>query len=123
MNPFGMGISADIRAIQVKLRQIENIAVRILAGGHDARDHVRLVHIVGNAGHVLFLPDLYVRIIAHALYEKHIEPVPGQLRAVLFDHPAFAQQGFHGVDVLEAHFISSGGQVGIEGEIVLRKTA
>ena len=113
-----MRVSADIRAVDVQLRQVENLAVRVLAGGHDARDHVRGIHIIGDAGEVFALPDLHVGIHAHAFDQKHIEPVPGQFRAVFVHQPAFAQQGVHRIDVFKAHVLRRGGQVGIKGEAV-----
>ena len=116
MNPLRMRVRADVRAVDVQFRQVEDVAVRVLAGGHDARDHVCLVHVVGDAGEVLALPNLYVAVHAHAPDQKHVKPVPRQLPAVLLRQPAFAQQGLHGIDVLKAHVLRRGGQVGIEGE-------
>ena len=122
VDPLGMRVCADVRAVDVQLWQVQNVAVRVLTGGHDARDHVRCVHIVGDAGEVFSFPDLHVRIHAHAPDEEHVIPVPGQLRAVFVDHPAFAQQGFHRVDVFKAHVLRRGGQVGVEGEGMPRET-
>ena len=57
------------------------------------------------------------------LNEEHVEPVPRQLAAVLLHEAAVAEDGVHGVDVLEFHLFGGGVEVGIEGEIVLRKAA
>ncbi len=107
MNPFRMGISIQIRTVDVELRQIQDVPVSVLAGGHDAGNHVCFVHIVGNAGQVFLFPDGYIGVVAHAPDQKHIVPVAGQLCAVLLHQSAFAQQGFHGIDVFPLHVLSS----------------
>ena len=66
---------------------------------------------------------MHIGIAAHALDEENVEPVPRQLAAVLLHEAAVAEDGVHGVDVLEFHLFGSAVEVGIEGEIVLRKTA
>ena len=58
-----------------------------LAGGHDARDHIGEVYVVGDASRFFPLPDLHVGVAAHALDEEHIKPVPRQLAAVLLHKP------------------------------------
>ena len=100
-----MCIGIQIRTVDVELRQIQNVPVRVLAGGHDAGDHVRFIHVVGDAGQVLFLPDGHVGVVAHTFDQKHIVPVAGQLRAVLAHQPVFAQHGFHGIDVFPFHVL------------------
>ena len=116
-----MRVRAEVRAVDVQLGQVEDIAIRVLTGGHDAGDHVGLIHVVGDAGQVLALPDLHVAVHAHAPDQKHVEPVTRQLHAVLFHQPAFAQQRFHRVDILPFRFLRRGGQVGVEGEVVAAK--
>ena len=123
VDPLRMRVRADVRAVDVQLGQVEDIAIRVLTGGHDAGDHVGLVHVVGDAGQVLALPDLHVAVHAHAPDQKHVEPVTRQLRAVLFHQSAFAQQRFHRVDILPFHFLRRGGQVGVESEVVAGKTS
>ena len=118
MNPFRMGIGIQIRAVDVELRQVENVPVRVLTGGHDAGDHVGFVHVVGNAGQVLLLPDGNVGVVAHAPDQKHIVPVTSQFRAVLAHQPVFAQHGLHRIDVFPFHVFGSAGKVGIEAEIM-----
>ena len=59
------------RQFDVQLGQVEDIAILVLTGGHDAGDHVGLVHVVGDAGQVLALPDLHVAVHAHAPDQKH----------------------------------------------------
>ena len=111
-----MHISADIRAIDIELRKVQDIAVRVLTGGHDARDHIRLVHVVGDAGQVLSFPDLHIRIMAHALNKKHVKPVACQFCCILLDQTTFTEHGFHGVFVLPRHVFRRGREVGVEGE-------
>ena len=81
------------------------------------------VYVIGNAQQVLALPDLHVGIAAHALDEEHIKPVPRQLAAVLLHEAAVAEDGVHRVDVFKDHFFGSAVEVGIEGKIMLGKTA
>ena len=107
MNPFRVGIGIEVRTVEIQFWQIQNIPVRVLAGGHDAGNHIRFVHIVGNAGQVLLFPDGYVGVIAHVLHQKYIVPVAGQLRTVLADQPIFTQHGFHGVYIFPFHVLSS----------------
>ena len=121
MQPLRCGIVADQRAVNEALREIQHIAVLVLAGWHDARGHIRQVHIVGNAGQVLAFPDLHVGIAAHAVHEEHIEPIPGQLAAVFGDKTLIAEEGLHGVDIGKLHFFSLGGHVRIKGEVMLRQ--
>ena len=118
-----MWVAVNIGAVDIALGQIEKIAVPVLAGGHDARDHIREVYIVGDAQQVLSLPDLHVGVAAYALDEEHVKPVPRQLAAVLFHEAAVAEDGVHGVDIFKDHFLGGAVEIGIEGEIVLRKTA
>ena len=118
VSPFHMGISANIRAVDVLLGEIQHVAVLVLACGHNARDHAGFVHIVGDAQQVLALPDLHVRVPAHAVDEVHVVPVPGQLGMIPADNALIAQHGFHRVDVLEADFICRAGEVGVHGEVV-----
>ena len=113
-----MGISADIWAVEIQFRQIQDVPVRVLIGGHDASNHVCFVHIVGNAGQVLLFPDGHVGVIAHALHQKHVVPVTGQFRAVLADQPIFTQHSFHRIDVLPFHVLGSAGQIGIKRKIM-----
>ena len=113
-----MWVAVNIGAVDIALGQIEKIAVPVLAGGHDARDHIGEVYVVGNAQQILALPDLHVSIAAHALDEEHVEPVPRQLAAVLLHEAAVAEDGVHRIDVLEDHFFSGAVEVGIEGKIV-----
>ena len=67
VNPLRMRVRADVRAVDVQLGQVKDIAVRVLAGGHDAGDHIRLIHVVGDAGEILALPNQHVTVHAHAL--------------------------------------------------------
>ena len=100
-----MGIGIQIRAVDVELRQIQDVPVCVLAGGHDAGDHIRFIHVVGDAGQVLLFPDGNVGVVAHAPDQKHIVPVTSQLRTVLAHQPVFAQHGFHGIDVFPFHVL------------------
>ena len=104
-----MGISPDVRAVNVLLRKVQHMTVLVLAGGHDARDHAGLVHIVGNAQQVLALTDFHIRVTAHAVDEIHIVPVPGQLGMVLADDALITQHGFHRVDMLKGKVIRRAG--------------
>ena len=113
-----MGVGIEVGTVEIQFRQVKDVPVRVLAGGHDAGNYIRFVHIVGNAGQVLFLPNRNVGVIAHALDQKHIVPVAGQFCAILADQPVFAQHGFHGIDVFPFHVLSGAGQVGIKREIV-----
>ena len=117
-----MGISPDVRAVNVLLRKVQHMTVLVLAGGHDARDHAGLVHIVGNAQQVLALTDFHIRVTAHASDEVHIIPVPGQLGMVLSDDALIAQHGFHRVEVLKGKIICRAGEVGVHGEVMGRFT-
>ena len=121
MNPFRMGIAADERAVQKELRQVQHIAVRVLARGHDPGNHVRQVDVVADAQQVFGLPDLHVAVLTDALHHIHVPPVAGQFSGVLFDHTAFTQQGVHGIAVFKLHILGLAVQVGIEGEVVLRQ--
>ena len=116
VNPLRVRVRAEVRAVDVQLGQVKDIAVRVLAGGHDARDHIRLVYVIGDTREILALPNLHVAVHAHAPNQKHVKPVPRQLPAVLLRQPALVQQGLHGIDVFKAHVLRRGGQVGIEGE-------
>ena len=118
MNPFRVGIGIDVRTVEIQFRQVQNISVRVLAGGHDAGDHVRFIHVIRNAGQVLFLTNGHIRVVAHALHQKRIVPVAGQLRAVFADQSVFAQHGFHGIDVFPLHVLGGAGQVRVEAEIM-----
>ena len=100
-----MGVGIEVRTVEIQFRQIQDIPVRVLTGGHDAGDHVRFIHIVGNAGQVFLFPDGHVGVIAHAPDQKHIVPVTSQLRAVLAHQPVFTQHGFHGIDVFPFHVL------------------
>ena len=121
VNPLRMHISADIRTVDIELRKVQDVAVRVLSGGHDARDHIRLVHVVGDAGQVLAFPDLHIGIVAHALNKKHVKPVPCQFCCILLDQTAFAEHGFHGVFVLPRHVFRGGSEVGIKGKTMGRQ--
>ena len=115
-----MGIVSDVWAVDVQLRQVQEIAVLVLAGGHDAGGDVGQIHIIADAQQILALPDLNILVTSHAPDQKHIEPVPGQLCFVLLYQSALAQKGFHGVDVFPFHLIRCGIQIRIEGEVMLR---
>ena len=119
MNPFRGGIIGDIRAVDIDLGQVQHLAVLVLAGGHDARDDIRHVHIVLDAGQVLALANLDIGIAADPLHDEYVKPVPLQLAAVFLDDAIATQQTIHRVLVLEHHFLCRGSQVGIEGEIML----
>ena len=114
VNPFRVSIGIDVRAVEIQFRQIQDIPVRVLTGGHDAGDHVRFIHIIRNAGQVLFLPNRNIGVIAYAPDQKHIVPVAGQFRAVLAHQPIFAQHGLHGIDVLPFHVLGSTGEIRIK---------
>ena len=105
MNPFRVGISVDVGTVEIQFRQIQDVPVCILTCGHDAGNHVRFVHIVGDSGQVLLFPDGYVGVVAHAPDQKHIVPVAGQFRAVLADQTVFTQHGFHGIDIFPLHVL------------------
>ena len=102
-----MSVGIEIRTVEIQFRQIQDVPICVLAGGHDAGDYVRFVHVVGNTGQILLFPDGHVRVIAHAPDQKHIVPVAGQLRAVLAHQPVFTQHGFHGIDVFPLYVLSS----------------
>ena len=119
--PFRGGIISDVRTVDIDFRQVQYLAVLVLAGGHDAGDHIRHVHIVLNAGQVLALADLDICVAAHAPHDEHVEPVPLQLAAILLDDAITPQQAVHRVLVLEHHFLRRGSQVGIEGEVMFRQ--
>ena len=121
MNPLRVDICVDVRRIDVKLWQIQDIAVRIFTRGHDARGDVGFVHVVGNAGQVLAFPDLHVGIRTNALDKENVEPVTGQLCAVFIGKAALAQQCFDGIDILNQHILGGGRQIGVEGEVMLRQ--
>ena len=108
MNPLRVDVCADVRRINIKLRQIQDIAVRIFTRRHDASGNVGFVHIVGNTGQVLAFPYLHVGIRANALDKENVEPVTGQLRAVFIGQAALAQQGFNGIDILDQHIFGGG---------------
>ena len=101
MNPFRMRIGTDVFTVGIKFGQVQHVAVRVLAGGHDARDHVSHVNVIRDAEQVFALADMNVRIAAHALDEEHVVPVPRKLPAVLFDQAAVAQERVHGIDVFK----------------------
>ena len=46
MNPFWMRVGTDVRRIDIQLRQIQHVPVRVLTGGHDAGDHIRFIHVI-----------------------------------------------------------------------------
>ena len=122
MNPLRRGITGDVRTVDVDLRQVQHLAVLVLAGRHDACDHIAHVHVVFDAGQVLALTDLDVGVAAHALYHKHVEPVPLQFAGILRHNALIAEQDVHGILVLVEHLLGGGGQVGIEGEVMLGET-
>ena len=121
VNPLWMGIGADVRAVNVQFGQIQEVPVRVLARGHDARDHVRHVHVVRDAQQVLFLADLYAAVHTHALDEKHVKPVARQLCLVFLNQAAFAQHGLHRIDVLPFHFLCGRCQVRVKRKPMLRQ--
>ena len=122
MNPFRRRVIGDVRAVHIDLRQIEHLAILVLASGHDARDHVAHVQVVFDARQVLALPDLDIGIAADALHHEHVKPVPLQLAAVLLHDAAVPEQDVHGILVFIGDLLGGGGQVGIEGEVMLGQT-
>ena len=122
MHPLRRGIAIQIRAVHVPLGQIEPVAVRVLAGGENARGHVRAVHIIGNPQQILSLPDLDVRIRADALHEIHVEPVPRQLSRVFLRCAAFAQQRLYRIDVFPLDLLRRALQIRIERKPMLGQT-
>ena len=122
MHPLRRGIAIQIRTVHIPLGQIEPVAVRVLAGGEDARGHVRAVHIIGNAQQILALPDLDVRIRADALHEIHVEPVPRQFPRVFFRRAAFAQQCFYRIDIFPLDLLRRALQIRIERKPMLGQT-
>ena len=122
MHPLRRGIAIQIRTVHIPLGQIEPVAVRVLAGGEDARGHVRAVHIIGNAQQVFALPDLDVRVRADALYEIHVETVPRQLSRVFLRRAAFAQQRFYRIDVFPLDLLCRALQIRIERKPMLGQT-
>ena len=107
--------------VNVQFRQIEDVAVRVLARGQNARDNVRFIHVIRDACKVFPFPNLHTGVCAHALHEKYVVPVAHQLCLVFLDQAAFAQHGFHRVDVFPNHIFRCRSQVGIKGEIVRRE--
>ena len=120
MNPFRVGISLDKRTVDEQFREVQHVSVRVLACGHNAGDHIGQVNVIADAQQVFRLPDLHVAVLAHALHQKHIPPVPRELALVFLHHTTFTQQGVHGIDVHKLHVLRPAVQVGIEGEIMLR---
>lgn len=123
MHPLRRGIAIQIRTVHIPLGQIEPVAVRVLAGGENARGHVRAVHIIGNPQQILSLPDLDVRIRADALHEIHVEPVPRQLSRVFLRRAAFAQQCFYRIDVFPLDLLCRALQIRIERKPMLGQTS
>ena len=123
MHPLRRGIAIQIWAVHIPLGQIEPVAVRVLAGGEDARGHVRAVHIAGNAQQVLALSDLDIRIRADALHEIHVEPVPRQLPRVFLRRAAFAQQRFYRIDIFPLDLLCRALQIRIERKPMLGQTS
>ena len=116
-----MDVCVNVRRIDVKLRQIQYIAVRIFTRRHDARGDIGFVHIVGNTGQVLAFPDLHVGIRANALDKENVEPITGQLRTIFVSETALAQQSLDWIDILNQHILGGGRQIGVEGEVMLRQ--
>ena len=75
--------SADVRTVDVQFRQIQHIAVRVFARGHDARNRIGHVHIDGDAGEVLLLADLHLAVRTHTADEEHVKPVSDELGTIL----------------------------------------
>ena len=119
VNPLRVDVLVDIRTVDVQFRQIDGLAVLVLAGGHDARDHARLIHVVGHAQKVFALANLHVRVPPDALHQKHIPPVPRQLRLVLLYKAVVVQKRVYRVDMLKDHLFGGRVDVRIEGEAVL----
>ena len=113
-----MRIGADVRAVNILLVQQEDAAVLVLAGRHDASDHIGIVHVIADAQQVLALPDLDVGVLAHPLDGIQVVPVPGQFSADLLQQPAFAQERFHGVCVLKAQIFHALREVRVHLEAV-----
>ena len=106
MNPFREGIVFYEGTVHKSLRQIQDVAILVLAGGHDARGDVCHIHVVLDARQVLALTDFDVRIVTHTLHDKHIEPVPHDFTAVVFDDTSIPKQAVHGILVLEGYLFS-----------------
>ena len=79
------GIFADMRAVDPLLRQQHPAPIRVLADGHDARDHAVRALAPGDAGHVFTVDDLIApvgRIVIVQQLEIGIvphQPGPGAL--------------------------------------------
>ena len=120
VSPLHMGISPDVRAVNVLLREIQHMPVLVLAGGYDARDHAGFIQIITDTQQVFPLTDFNIRVTAHAVDEVHIVPVPGQLGVVLADDAFITQHGFHRVDMLKGKPLCRAGEVGVHGEVMGR---
>ena len=120
MNPLRLCIGTDIWAIYIQLRQVQNIAVRILACRHDARNHIGCVHIKGNAGQVFPFSDMNIAVSTHALDKEHIMPVTSQFCTILSHYSPFAKQRFNRIDILKNNALCCTGEVGIKRKGMLR---
>ena len=83
-----------------------------------ARDHIRLVYVIGDTREILALPNLHVAVHAHAPNQKHVKPVPRQLPAVLLRQPALAQQASTGLTFSRLTSCAVEVRSEIEGETV-----
>ena len=116
-----MRVSADLRTVNIQLREIQNIPVLILPGGHDPGDHIGQVEVIGNSQQVFPFPNLHFRILPDALYQEGVEPVPSQFAAVLLNNSIAAEDRVYGIHVLQLHFLSRALEIRIEGEAVFRE--
>lgn len=104
--------------IYIKFREIQDIPVRVLPGGHDAGGHVRFIHVVADPQQVLLLPDMDTGIRAHPIDQKHVEPVPGKLHTVFLRKPAVTQDGFNGAGAQTKGAAANGGRFFIRIQIM-----
>ena len=120
VNPLRMRESTDVWTIDIQFREIQNIAISVFAGRHDARNSIGHIHIDGNTRKVFLLTDLNLAVCANTADKEHIEPVTCQFCTVLRDQAVLTQESLHRVDVLKRDIRSCALQIGVEREIVLR---
>ena len=115
--------SVDVRTVDIQFREIQHIAVCVLAGGHDARDSIGHIHIDRDAGEVFLLTDLHLAVRTHTADEEHVKPVADEFGSVLGGQSILTQQSLYRVDVLKGDIRSCALQIGVKCEVVLGQTA
>ena len=102
--------------VDILFIQVEQLAFRVFSGRYDAGGDIRVIRVIADPQQVLSLPDLQVPVLAHALEQIEIKPIPRQLAAGPIDEPAFSKDRVQRIGVFDGQVIHAACEIGEHAE-------